>query len=217
MLLVGAWKHGFGNWELIQNDPSLGLHDKIFLDDGKNKPAESSAKSIPNAIHLVRRGEYLLHVLREYDENVRSYKETAAKQTRDDDPVGSKRAKPKPANGAANRVAESSAPNRKRRRATPEYTSSDSDESDYPSMDEGACKEALRPVKRQLKQLKAGTEDLPREQRVHVLKECLSAIGTRINDAVSEKAGPTDDKERLRKHLWAFAGLFWPSKVNSKK
>ena len=82
MLLVGAFLYGFGNWEVIQKDPRLGLEGKFFLDEGKKteekeeKPGDASSKPIPNAIHLVRRGDFLLNLLREYNEKVLSYQES---------------------------------------------------------------------------------------------------------------------------------------------
>ena len=71
MLLVGAWRHGFGNWEKIQDDPELGLAGKFYLKDGKKTdeaPPPGTGRPIPNAIHLVRRGDYLLGVLHEHEE-----------------------------------------------------------------------------------------------------------------------------------------------------
>ena len=82
MLLVGAFLYGFGNWEVIQKEPKLGLEGKFFLDEGKKteekeeKPGDSSSKPIPNAIHLVRRGDFLLNLLREYNEKMLSYQES---------------------------------------------------------------------------------------------------------------------------------------------
>ncbi|KAJ7459517.1 hypothetical protein B0H11DRAFT_2316873 [Mycena galericulata] len=72
MLLVGAYLYGFGNWEAMAKDPKLGLDGKFFLEEGK-KGEDSANKPIPNAIHLVRRGDFLLSVLREHDEKLRSY------------------------------------------------------------------------------------------------------------------------------------------------
>jgi chromodomain-helicase-DNA-binding protein 1 len=72
MLLVGAFVHGFGNWEAIQKDPRLGLDGKFFLDEGK-KGEDTANRPIPNAIHLVRRGDFLLGLLREYDEKIQTY------------------------------------------------------------------------------------------------------------------------------------------------
>lgn len=72
MLLVGAYLYGFGNWEAMQKDPKLGLEGKFFLEEGK-KGEDAASRPIPNAIHLVRRGDFLLGLLREHDEKLRSY------------------------------------------------------------------------------------------------------------------------------------------------
>lgn len=71
MLLVGAFLYGFGNWEAMAKDSRLGLDGKFFLEEGK-KGEDSASKPIPNAIHLVRRGDFLLSILREHDEKLRA-------------------------------------------------------------------------------------------------------------------------------------------------
>lgn len=71
MLLVGAFIYGFGNWEAMQKDSRLGLEGKFFLEEGK-KGEDAASRPIPNAIHLVRRGDFLLGVLREHEEKLRS-------------------------------------------------------------------------------------------------------------------------------------------------
>lgn len=71
MLLVGAYLYGFGNWEAMQKDSKLGLEGKFFLEEGK-KGEDAASRPIPNAIHLVRRGDFLLGVLREHEEKLRS-------------------------------------------------------------------------------------------------------------------------------------------------
>lgn len=70
MLLVGIARHGFGAWTQIRDDPDLGLGDKFFLEEHRverkterMKGDEKATKS-PGAVHLVRRAEYLLSVLR---------------------------------------------------------------------------------------------------------------------------------------------------------
>ncbi|KAF8303411.1 hypothetical protein DL93DRAFT_2173004 [Clavulina sp. PMI_390] len=219
MLLVGAWKHGFGNWEKIQEDPDLGLAGKFYLEEGKKTdevPAPGSGRPIPNAIHLVRRGDYLLGVLREHDEKVKLI--TTNMKTRKE---YSSKYSPSPAPPAKRRaispdgsMAESAAP-KKKRRATPEFT--DSSDDDCPSMDEAQTKEELRPVKKQLKNLKAPTESLTREAKVAILKEALSAIGDRIDEVVAEKRRLGEDGEKWRKHLWIFVTLFWPREVKHTK
>lgn len=70
MLCVGIARHGYGAWEKIRDDPDLGLSDKLFLEEHRvDKKAErerqegKNAKS-PGAVHLVRRADYLLSVLK---------------------------------------------------------------------------------------------------------------------------------------------------------
>ena len=90
-LLVGVYKYGYGAWSQIRDDPFLGLSDKIFLNDSqnivKNKTKETkkssdaedssivhvkrgkgitgSSKKVPGSIHLGRRTDYLITLLRE--------------------------------------------------------------------------------------------------------------------------------------------------------
>ena len=70
MLCVGIARHGYGAWEKIRDDPELGLSEKLFLEEHRvDKRAErerqegQNAKS-PGAVHLVRRADYLLSVLK---------------------------------------------------------------------------------------------------------------------------------------------------------
>ena len=70
MLCVGISRHGYGAWEKIRDDPDLGLIDKFYLEEHRvDKKAErergdeKNAKS-PGAVHLVRRADYLLSVLK---------------------------------------------------------------------------------------------------------------------------------------------------------
>ena len=75
MLCVGIVRHGYGAWVQIRDDPDLGLQDKFFLEEHRvekkeerNKGDEKSVKS-PGAVHLVRRADYLLSVLKEKTSN----------------------------------------------------------------------------------------------------------------------------------------------------
>jgi chromodomain-helicase-DNA-binding protein 1 len=76
MLLVGIHKHGYGAWVQIRDDVELGLKDKFFLEEHRvdkkeerNKGDEKVAKA-PGAVHLVRRADYLLSVLKaKYSDN----------------------------------------------------------------------------------------------------------------------------------------------------
>jgi chromodomain-helicase-DNA-binding protein 1 len=69
LLLIGVDKYGHGGWYAIRDDAELGLGSKVFLDE--NKPVkkgaktEGASKDIPGSIHLGRRTDYLITVLRE--------------------------------------------------------------------------------------------------------------------------------------------------------
>ncbi|KAF2765047.1 hypothetical protein EJ03DRAFT_280835 [Teratosphaeria nubilosa] len=72
MLLVGLARHGFGAWPEIRDDPELGLGDKMFLEEhrvankeDRTKEGESKQARSPGAVHLVRRTNYLLSVLKD--------------------------------------------------------------------------------------------------------------------------------------------------------
>jgi chromodomain-helicase-DNA-binding protein 1 len=70
MLLVGIARHGFGAWTQIRDDTDLGLGDKFFLEEHRverktqRMHGEEKATKSPGAVHLVRRAEYLMSVLR---------------------------------------------------------------------------------------------------------------------------------------------------------
>jgi chromodomain-helicase-DNA-binding protein 1 len=73
MLCVGLARHGYGAWVSIRDDVELGLNDKFYLEEHRigakeerTKGGEESkqAKS-PGAVHLVRRANYLLSVLKD--------------------------------------------------------------------------------------------------------------------------------------------------------
>lgn len=76
MLLVGIHRHGYGAWTNIRDDVDLGLGDKFFLEEHRVdkkeervKGEEKTAKA-PGAVHLVRRADYLLSVLKaKYSDN----------------------------------------------------------------------------------------------------------------------------------------------------
>ncbi|KAF7376349.1 Chromodomain helicase hrp3 [Mycena sanguinolenta] len=223
MLLVGAFLYGFGNWEAMAKDPKLGLEGKFFLEEGK-KGEDSANKPIPNAIHLVRRGDFLLGILREHDEKLRSYESSlrgkGLKVSTSPPPIASTSSsvynmKRRAESEAVASVDDGSSRKRKRR-PTPTFTDSESSD-ECPSMDEVATKEELRPVKKQLKQLKLSGEDMPRDDKVAILKDSLAAIGRRIEAVLNTKEAAGEDRERWRRHLWTFVTLFWPKKVKASK
>ena len=177
MLLVGAFIYGFGNWEAMAKDPKLGLDGKFFLEEGK-KGEDAASRPIPNAIHLVRRGDFLLSILREHDEKLRSYESSLRNKGQlkvSASPPPTAMASTSSHSSSLKRRAESEAmasiddgsSRKRKRRPTPTFTDSESSDEWYvtniifqmkftrfclcsPSMDESATKEELRPVKKQL-------------------------------------------------------------------
>jgi chromodomain-helicase-DNA-binding protein 1 len=73
MLVVGLARHGFGGWAAMQTDSDLELQDKFFLEENraenKKQRAEDESSKSPGAVHLVRRANYLLAVLRDKKAN----------------------------------------------------------------------------------------------------------------------------------------------------
>lgn len=71
MLCVGIVRHGYGAWPQIRDDPDLGLGGKIFLEEQRVEKKEQRKKggeqttNTPQAVHLVRRMQYLLSVLQD--------------------------------------------------------------------------------------------------------------------------------------------------------
>ncbi|KAK4054266.1 ATP-dependent DNA helicase Hrp3 [Microbotryomycetes sp. JL201] len=210
-LIVGVWKHGHGGWEQIRDDASLGLRDKIFLEDNKSKTEGSEApkKQIPAAIHLVRRADYLLHILKEYDDSKRGNND-GANMSRSGS-ISGKAGGSSRSKTSHDKSTETSRPSKLKR---PTSQDSDSD-GGYSSMDEKECKEQLRPVKRELKKLKSSNESRSREEKLSIIKECLVAIGAHIGQLV--KAEKAERREKLRKHLWVWTCHFFPSRVHWTK
>lgn len=75
MLCVGIVRHGYGAWVQIRDDAELGLGDKFFLEEHRVEKKEERIKGdekgvkSPGAVHLVRRADYLLSVLKEKTSN----------------------------------------------------------------------------------------------------------------------------------------------------
>ena len=202
MLLVGCWKYGLGNWDQISNDKSLGLGSKVYLDEGRGKNKKED-KKIPNAVHLVRRSDYLLNVLKESVDNANAIQDQinaagppqgAAIQTT----KYGKHANSSPQTTSSfkkrSNELRSSKEKEKKKRPTPEFTDSESD--DCASMDENEMKEKMRPVRKQLKSLKNGVDELEGAEKLKLLKDCLRLIGSRIEELIGE----SNDIERTRKH-----------------
>ncbi|TNY18474.1 P-loop containing nucleoside triphosphate hydrolase protein [Rhodotorula diobovata] len=248
-LLVGVWKYGHGCWEQIRDDPALGFKDKFFLEDAKLAKTDDQKPRLPNAIHLVRRADYLCHTLREHDNEVRGDGPQASASKTHQPRAGSHVPRPKPSKersvdslsaapstsskhkpskpssssktgkdrdgkvskASTSAAASSSKPAKvKKRKATPEYSSSEDEGSVYNSMDDEECKDALRPVKHELKRFKKCKDITDRDEKVAQLKQSLGAIGQRI-EVVAHFGKSQAQQDKKRKHLWKWASYFAPN------
>lgn len=273
-LLIGIWKHGFGSWEEIQSDDPLGLKGKFFLDATKGKEKQDTptptaenaidkAKkpkkaSTPGAVHLVRRGDYLLLTLRESESGAKVQKEVQAKGAGPAEQAAARPKKPKApslAKAPSSTSASISAPLTKKKAGSPPLSARDSgikpkseqgngskqskpkakppasaapktdtkpnakapaesdeeedSEAEEEAVDFIACKNLLRLVKRDLKDLKASAA-LPREQKLPILSRCLTAIGAHIDKMAAEAPGGQQAQDTRRQHLWIVTRAFWP-------
>ncbi|KAJ2725345.1 ATP-dependent DNA helicase Hrp3 [Coemansia sp. Benny D115] len=256
MLLVGIHRHGFGNWDKIQADADLGLQKRLFLTPADEKAASvqaiggavrspgpsgpggaggSGGKRIiaPKATHLVRRGEYLLKVLRDGEENKNKPPAATA---------------PSASSAAALTPQRSSGSSRRRRGRSGEESDTnsasmgyeheqqpydgaaargsrgaeDGEVSDAESMDERTCKDLMRPVKRYLQRLRDEAEHTKSaNSKVKLIRECLLPIGRHIKSVVDRKRSRSgdgaEDPDKLYKHLWVFVTYFWRSPVEYTK
>ncbi|KAJ2239251.1 ATP-dependent DNA helicase Hrp3, partial [Coemansia sp. RSA 454] len=192
MLLAGIYRHGFGNWDKIQADADLGLQTKLFLTAADEKAASvqsmdangsagtprAAGKRIvaPKATHLVRRGEYLLKVLRESEENKHQPTLTLA--------PGASPARTPASRKRRGRQGEESDVNSADHRHGDVRALGDAEDGEVSgpeSMDERTCKDLMRPVKRYLQRLRDESEHTKSaNSKVKLISECLLPIGCHI-------------------------------------
>ncbi|KAJ1818996.1 ATP-dependent DNA helicase Hrp3, partial [Coemansia sp. RSA 2598] len=248
MLLVGIYRHGFGNWDKIQVDADLGLQKKLFLTPADEKAASvqaiggtvrasssggaggSGGKRIvaPKATHLVRRGEYLLKVLRDGEESKNKPAATLALT-----PSGAHRT-----SSSRKRRGRSEESDTNSATVSNEHDSTfgaagrvpgdveDGELSESESMDERTCKDLMRPVKRYLQRLRDESDNLTSvHSKVQLISDCLLPIGRHIRSTIDRKRSrgiesgeaSSKDVDRLNRHLWIFVTYFWKNPVHHTK
>ena len=193
MLLVGVFKHGYGSWAVMEQDTSLPFDKKFHL--------QQSSKLLPAAIHLQRRVDSLIKAMREHNGKGLQKLSHPNKAS----PIGhtnrTKADKPKSKNEML-----------KRSPKKPEEAVSD-----YDSLDEGSCKETMRPVKSNLKMLLNPAAKAPDQMQVAAfVKQNLITVGQHIIDHLETVKDPELQKKQ-KKHLWKYASYFWPTEIPSKK
>ncbi|CAG8646006.1 20720_t:CDS:10 [Gigaspora margarita] len=189
MLVVGIYKHGFGNWKAIREDPRLGLTDKLI-----DEEVDSSQRNSQTA-KIVRRAYYLLKMLHDLEEEEEQQKGRRSKirsSTRDD---------------SHGEQAPTSTHNiTSKGKKVLKRVISEEDISSVP--DDRTCKELLRPVKDKLQWLKNESSQYTGKEKARLIKESLKVIGARIAEIIS--ARHSSERIRWQFNLWQFVTYFWP-------
>jgi chromodomain-helicase-DNA-binding protein 1 len=132
MLCVGIARHGYGAWVPIRDDPDLGMADKFYLEEHQVAQKEERTKAVlqgveakavrsPGAVHLVRRANYLLTVLKEKTSHGAN---EAAKRAIENHHRNNKRrllGRPSSSPGPGSRKGDSSTPRARPNRDSPAY------------------------------------------------------------------------------------------------
>ncbi|KAH3665484.1 hypothetical protein OGAPHI_003669 [Ogataea philodendri] len=219
MLLIGVYKFGYGAWPQIRDDPILNLQNMMFLESppagASKEEKEKLSKRIPASIHLVRRTDYLLGFLKEFQNGPA----TSVSETKE----------PKKASRPKKVVKKSSTPDVESKTGTPNGggsgTSSPAASSQptlyqvmknskngatekpkkKPTSSKGKSEvELLKPVDKYLKIWESKGKGLDKAEWGSKLKDSLINIGNQI-----EKVSKTDAK--LNSELWAHAQKSWPN------
>lgn len=246
-LLIGIWRHGFGNWEAIRDDAELGLKDRLFLDEPKTK-VEGATKSLPNPIHLVRRGDYLLQMLCEHlsADHTSASPPTASEHAAagsSDAPVGkgpSAGSPPEPATNGKKKAPAKQKPRRKEPAAGRTPSSEPGrDAAPLPQdMPEEArlrrCKEMMKKVKDSLKELREDrSRTLENAERgappfsvvmrcllKHLAVAVLKAQLTAIGSHIENVVVPSlavGQQQAWRTALWEFGAQFFPRPIEASR
>ncbi|KAF2862718.1 hypothetical protein K470DRAFT_227700 [Piedraia hortae CBS 480.64] len=237
MLIVGMARHGFGAWTQIRDDKDLGLSDLMFLDENRVAVKEDRGRSddkqarSPAAVHLGRRANYLVSVLKDKvsngtDPEAKRATENHHRNKPKNRPSAGKTDSPAPNSKAKPRQRESStkpattAPQKK----APAPKHRDSAVSAPPPMDEDERRidRSFEPIRAQLARVRnATTRKCPvREERLMLIRSSLLAVGDHIT--AQKKSGKYDDAtinrmwEFVCEHYWPRGGKNMPTVTGAK-
>ncbi|KAG9443646.1 hypothetical protein H6P81_014986 [Aristolochia fimbriata] len=208
-LLLGVHYHGFGNWEKIRLDTTLGLTRKIApvtLGNGET--------FLPRAPNLDQRASALLK--KEFA--VVGGKNSKAKTTRNEAETNLKvsNVRSKEAQGRQSARANKE-PIQKRRRieaqAKEEGEISESEQDRYQQFKEekwrewcsGVMSDEIKTLKR-LQKLQTTSEDLPKEEVLFKIRNYLQLLGRRIDDTLHEYE--EHKRPRMTMRLWNYVSTF---------
>ncbi|KAK9476757.1 SNF2 family N-terminal domain-containing protein [Lipomyces japonicus] len=252
-LLIGVRKHGYGAWTNIRDDPILSMGDKFFLEEHRIEKKEERVKEektgpkMPGPVHLGRRVEYLISLLKEPSGN-NAEQDYKAEQRRRKKQV---MAKGKASEAASVSPAPSSSKQPRSEPVSRKGSEGPSTQGTVAAVarvkSESGTKKAKSPrppVSRKLPEKEDEYSDYssmdetsckellhPVRQSLRRLKEGANGIDrgewavilkrelTAVGDHIYRKADAVakDERSQLMKHLWVFASYFWPVNVSSRK
>ncbi len=201
MLVVGIHRHGFGNWAAIEADPDLDLAGKFFLNTTKNED-EASKKNdqAPKVVHLLRRAEYLLRIIRdEHEQMTRRRVKSKAPATKRK--TGKQR--------ATDIKSESKAPLKKRKVSDDQGSKSNTQSITSPiETKTNKFEKMMDPVREDLDRLN-GAKDKEIQQALPAIKQSVVPIGDHIQQLLDASSDGRDD---LEERLWRVVKKYWPIK-----
>lgn len=197
--------------------------------DTTTPESKVTTKKVPGSVHLGRRVDYLFTLLKD-DDGFSTPVTAPRKRVRKLTPVTSNIPHSNTNGSGLKKSIKTEVPDKigkpKRPQSSQRNLSSGSPstgshtrvkeekrEMEYASMDESRCKSVMQPVVLSLHKLHKGSRGLEKHEWAKVLKSELLKIG----DYIETEAAKVAEKDKLRKHLWSFTGLYWPSKVPSDK
>ncbi|KAJ3195623.1 hypothetical protein HK101_011623 [Irineochytrium annulatum] len=227
-MLIGIYKHGFGSWGKMLADATLQFKNKFSASikeeedpngkqlNGKGKGKGEGKGIHPKPPHLVRRAETLFRILKDEKEQ-RDKKRLIAEQKKGRHKgKGQERAPPAPKSVDAKPQSSRAAAvkpvaTKPKSSGTRQNESGGESDDSNASMDPTHCKELLRPVKKELSGLRKDTVKMEASQKLNFIRENLTKIGDQVNIVLTKDfSGSAQERQRLERHLWKFASLFWP-------
>ncbi|KAI8896505.1 P-loop containing nucleoside triphosphate hydrolase protein [Globomyces pollinis-pini] len=189
-LLVGIYKHGYGELESIQQDPSLPFAKKFFLD--------KDSKQLPGRIHLKTRSDLLLKNLF-LNEGQKFRKRDENKKKRD---IGAE-SEYRPSTSSSKHKKLKSDTSSPRDASRREKSGRDSIDMDEKRALRKNCKLALKSVTAQLNALESPPNSSDRKLVAEYIRRNILEVGGQI----------LRSEPSLRPHLWKYASGFWKSEI----
>ncbi|UMM12293.1 hypothetical protein L5515_001145 [Caenorhabditis briggsae] len=207
-LLWGVWKYGYGSWEAIKMDPSLGLADKIFIKDKTKKPQGKN---------LQVRVDYLLKLMAK--DKKKGPEKKDRKRKADDTPSGAPDKKKK----HTNNVAPDADHKKKEKKEKSEDKSRSSlkdqlsvltiDKSLYGGVLEDSsakpfleCVKLCMPVHKYMKKLKEAQETKNKEDETKYLTRLGDSFLANLETLLKKK--PKTNIRKWYNYLWIFLSKF---------